>query len=123
MDCPLSSARPQQESPAGAIRRSWPQGGFTSAPYWVYSDPAVYAREQQAIFRGRSWHYLGLEAEVPDAGCYKNTYIGEANVLLTRDQDGTLHAVLNRCAHRGNMICREAFGQADKLQCVYHSWN
>ena len=123
MDCPLSNAPAQQEIPAAAIRRPWPQGGFTSAPYWVYNDPAVYALEQQQIFRGRSWHYLGLEAEVPEAGCYKNTYIGENNVLLTRAEDGTLHAMLNRCAHRGNMVCREAFGKAQKLHCVYHSWN
>lgn len=110
-------------SPSSAPVRPWPAGGFTSAPYWIYSDAAVYAREQQAIFRGRSWHYLGLEVEVPEPGSYKNTYIGEANVLLTRAEDGTLHAMLNRCAHRGNMVCREAFGKAQKLHCVYHSWN
>ena len=120
MDCPLSSAAP--ETPV-AIGRSWPAGGFTSAPYWVYDDPAVYAREQQAIFRGRSWHYLGLEAEVPEPGSYKNTYIGDSNVLLTRAEDGSLNAMLNRCAHRGNMVCREAFGKVQKLHCVYHSWN
>mgnify|MGYP000025183048 CR=1 FL=1 len=45
---------------------------------------------------------LGLEAEVPEPGCYKTTYIGEQSVLLTRAEDGTLHAMLNRCAHRGN---------------------
>jgi phenylpropionate dioxygenase-like ring-hydroxylating dioxygenase large terminal subunit len=123
MQCPSPLVPAQQEIPAAAITRRWPAGGFTSAPYWVYGDPAVYAREQQAIFRGASWHYLGLEAEVPEPGAYKNTYIGEANVLLTRAEDGTLHAMLNRCAHRGNMVCRDAFGKAEKLHCVYHSWN
>jgi phenylpropionate dioxygenase-like ring-hydroxylating dioxygenase large terminal subunit len=122
MDCPATSSAPHEPATA-TVLRPWPAGGFTSAPYWIYSDPAVYAREQEAIFRGASWHYLGLEAEVPEAGSYKNTYIGEANVLLTRAEDGTLHAMLNRCAHRGNMVCREAFGRAQKLHCVYHSWN
>jgi phenylpropionate dioxygenase-like ring-hydroxylating dioxygenase large terminal subunit len=123
MDCPHASATPAPELAAPVPARPWPAGGFTSAPYWVYTDPAVYAREQQAIFRGRCWHYLGLEAEVPEPGSYKNTYIGEANVLLTRAEDGTLHAMLNRCAHRGNMVCREAFGKTQKLHCVYHAWN
>ena len=50
---------------------------------------------------------------MPEPGSYKTTYIGEANVLLTRAEDGTLHAMLNRCAHRGNMVCREAFGKAE----------
>src|SRR6059058_6644605 len=121
MECP-SSPGAVQEIPAAAVRRPWPAGGFTSAPYWVYNDPAVYAREQQQIFRGRSWHYLGLEAEVPEPGSYKATYIGEANVLLTRAEDGSLHVMLNRCAHRGNMVMREAFGKSQKLNCVYHSW-
>ncbi|MDB5900334.1 MAG: subunit alpha of terephthalate 1,2-dioxygenase, terminal oxygenase component [Ramlibacter sp.] len=113
---------PVQDSPAPG-HRAWPAGGFTSAPYWAYSDPAVYAREMEAIFRGKSWHYLGLEAEVPEPGSYKTTYIGQDNVLLTRAEDGSLNAMLNRCAHRGNMVCREAFGKAQKLHCVYHSWN
>ena len=109
--------------PALAARRTWPAEGFTRAPYWAYSDPEIYAREQETIFRGKSWHYLGLEAEVPDAGCFKNTYIGELPVLLTRAEDGSLNAMLNRCAHRGNMVCREAFGKSRQLYCVYHAWN
>ena len=125
MNCPNPSAVQQApvSFPALSARRQWPAEGFTRAPYWVYSDREVYAREQETIFRGRSWHYLGLEAEVPDAGCYKTTYIGDASVLLVRAEDGSLNAMLNRCAHRGNMVCREAFGQAAKLNCVYHAWN
>jgi phenylpropionate dioxygenase-like ring-hydroxylating dioxygenase large terminal subunit len=121
MDSLQSPAAAQASaSPTG---RSWPAGGFTSAPYWVYSDPEIYAREMETIFRGKSWHYLGLEAEVPEPGSYKTTYIGSENVLLTRAEDGSLHAMLNRCAHRGNMVCRDAFGKTQKLHCVYHSWN
>lgn len=111
--CSLSASPP----------RSWPSEGYTRAPYWAYRDPDIYAREQARIFRGKSWHYLGLEAEVPEPGCYKTTYIGEASVLLTRAEDGSLHAMLNRCAHRGNMVMREAFGKARKLYCVYHAWS
>jgi phenylpropionate dioxygenase-like ring-hydroxylating dioxygenase large terminal subunit len=126
MNCPLSDS-PVQEAPisfpALSARRQWPAEGFTRAPYWAYSDPDVYAREQEVIFRGKSWHYLGLEAEVPDAGSYKTTYIGELSVLLVRAEDGSLNAMLNRCAHRGNMVCRDAFGKSKKLHCVYHAWN
>lgn len=105
------------------VMRPWPAEGFTRAPYWVYSDPAVYAREQEAIFRGAAWHYLGLDCEVPDVGCYKSTFIGELPVIMTRADDGAVHAMLNRCAHRGNLVVREAFGRAEKLSCVYHAWN
>jgi phenylpropionate dioxygenase-like ring-hydroxylating dioxygenase large terminal subunit len=108
---------------APARHRQWPLEGFTRAPYWVYSDPEVYAQEQTRIFRGKTWNYLGLEAEVPQPGDFKTTYIGEQSVLLTRAEDGRLHALVNRCAHRGNMVCREAFGSAKKLHCVYHAWS
>ena len=117
----MNAALPADSAPA--LPRQWPAQGVTRVPYWVYSDPNIHALEQQRIFQGASWHYLGLEAEVPEPGCYKTTYIGEQSVLLTRGEDGSLHAMLNRCAHRGNMVCREAFGQAKKLYCVYHAWS
>jgi hypothetical protein len=51
-----------------AAPRTWPAEGYTRAPYWVYTDPDIYAQEQVNIFRGKAWHYVGLEAEVPDVG-------------------------------------------------------
>ena len=134
MNCPLSDdatpavpaavhAAVPISGPAPALQRRWPDEGYTRAPYWVYSDRDIYAREQAAIFRGASWHYLGLEVEVPEAGSFKSTYVGELPVIMTRDADGAVHAMLNRCAHRGNLVCREAFGRTDKLSCVYHAWN
>ena len=118
--CPESTETQTIQAP---MLRRWPAEGYTRAPYWVYSDAAVYAQEQQCIFQGPAWHYLGLAAEVPEPGNYKTTWIGEQSVLLTRDEQGGLHAMLNRCAHRGNMVCREAFGSAKKLYCVYHAWS
>jgi phenylpropionate dioxygenase-like ring-hydroxylating dioxygenase large terminal subunit len=103
--------------------RVWPEAGYTRAPYWVYTDPDVYVQEQARIFRGPVWNYVGLEAEVPEPGNYKTTFIGDTPVLLTRAQDGRLHAMVNRCAHRGNLVCREPFGSTKRLYCVYHAWS
>jgi phenylpropionate dioxygenase-like ring-hydroxylating dioxygenase large terminal subunit len=86
-------------------------------------DSQTYANEQTHIFRGAHWHYVGLEVEVPNPGDYKTTYIGEQSVVLTRADDHSLNVVVNRCAHRGNMVCREPFGKAKKLYCVYHAWS
>jgi len=101
---------------------AWPAEGGARAPYWSFTDPAIYQLEQERIFRGPVWHYLGVEAEVPEPGCYKTTRVGDAPVILTRDANGTLHAMLNRCAHRGNLVCRDPFGKAEELYCVYHAW-
>ncbi len=103
--------------------RAWPEEGYTRAPFWAYTDPDLYIQEQSRIFRGPLWNYVGLEAEVPEPGNYKTTFIGDTPVVLTRAQDGSLHAMVNRCAHRGNMVCREPFGSAKRLYCVYHAWS
>ncbi len=103
--------------------RVWPDEGYTRAPYWAYTDPDLYIQEQSRIFRGPVWNYVGLEVEVPEPGHYKTTFIGDTPVVLTRAQDGSLHALVNRCAHRGNLVCREPFGSAKRLTCVYHAWS
>lgn len=102
---------------------AWPAEGPSRAPYWVFTDQAIYEREQERIFRGPVWHYIGLEAEVPDPGCYKTTRVGDAPVILTRDADGRIRAMLNRCAHRGNLLVTRPFGKVDALYCVYHAWS
>src|SRR5579871_232788 len=119
----MNAAIPSSHVPSpGASARAWPAEGGARAPYWAFSDPAIYQREQERIFRGPVWHYLGVEAEVPEPGCYKTTRVGDSPVILARDAEGKLHAAVNRCAHRGNLVCREPFGKADELYCVYHAW-
>ena len=44
--------------------RVWPAEGLTRVPYWIYQDESIYAREQERIYRGDAWNFLGLEAEL-----------------------------------------------------------
>ena len=41
---------------------------------------------------------------------------------MTRDRDGILHLLLNRCAHRGNQVCDDAKGNSSTFRCPYHGW-
>src|SRR5262249_43047101 len=77
----------------------WAAGGNSCVPHWVYSDPGVYALEQERIFRGPTWSYVALEAELPNPGDFKTTYVGEAPVVVVRDREGDVGVLLNRCAH------------------------
>ena len=100
----------------------WPQEGFTRVPYRVYQDPAIYALEQERIFRGRTWNYVALTAELPNAGDYKTTFVGDTPVIVSRDAAGEFHVLVNRCAHRGALVCRELRGNSQTHTCVYHQW-
>jgi anthranilate 1,2-dioxygenase large subunit/terephthalate 1,2-dioxygenase oxygenase component alpha subunit len=102
--------------------RVWPAEGVTRVPYWVYQDAEIYAREQERIFRGATWSFLGLEAELPDPGDFKTTFAGEMPVVVTRDSKGELRCFENRCAHRGALLCFADRGNAKEIACVYHNW-
>ena len=49
-------------------RYVWPTEGLTRIPDWVYTDQTIYEREIEKIFHGRTWNYVALECEVPEAG-------------------------------------------------------
>jgi phenylpropionate dioxygenase-like ring-hydroxylating dioxygenase large terminal subunit len=102
--------------------RSWPEEGVTRVPYWAYQDEGVYRLEQERIYRGATWNFLGLEAELPEPGDFKTTFVGEMPVVVTRDATGELRCFENRCAHRGALLCLKKRGNAKEIACVYHNW-
>lgn len=100
----------------------WHEMGTARVPYHVYTDPQIYAREQERIFRGRSWNYVGLAAEIPNPGDFKRTAIGDKPVVVTRDAEGRANVVENRCAHRGVQFCQKPSGHTNEFMCPYHQW-
>ena len=104
------------------MQREWPSQGTTRVPFWVYTDSTLYQREQERIFGGPSWCYVGLAAEIPNRGDFKRSFIGDKPVVLVRDGDGGITVVANRCAHRGLQFCRADFGTAKEFICPYHQW-
>jgi phenylpropionate dioxygenase-like ring-hydroxylating dioxygenase large terminal subunit len=100
----------------------WPEEGVSRVPYYVYSDSDIYAREQARIFRGPAWHFLGLEAQLPDPGSFTLADIGDTPIILLRDAAGGLAAFVNRCAHKGTQLLFEPSGRITRLMCVYHNW-
>jgi anthranilate 1,2-dioxygenase large subunit len=104
------------------LKIDWPRNDYSRVPFRLYHDPSVYALEMERVFRGPVWNYLALEAELPNPGDYRTTWIGDSPVVVTRAQDGTIHAFVNRCAHRGAQIVRRTHGNAAELVCIYHRW-
>src|SRR3989454_337306 len=100
------------------LQRTWPAEGLTRVPYWVYQDADIYQREQERIFRGATWSYLCLEAELPEPQSFLTSFVGDMPVVVARDADGAIHAFENRCAHRGALIAMQARGKRVMIKPV-----
>ena len=105
------------------ISVKWSRKDYSRIPYWLYHDTDVYKEEQELIFRGATWAYLCFEAEIPNPGDYKTTWVGATPILVNRDRSGDIHAMVNRCSHRGAAVCRHALGNTKVHTCIYHRWS
>ena len=86
-----------------------------------YINPEVFEIEMERIF-GRIWLFVGHTSQVPNAGDYITTTIARQPVILSRDRDGKIHVVFNRCTHRGAQVCLENSGNTQRFECPYHAW-
>ena len=108
---------------AAPTQRGWPGADTSRIPFWAYTGDELYRRELERFFYNGHWCYVGLEAEVPNAGDFVRTVIGERSVIMVRDKDGAIHVVENRCAHRGMRFCRARSGNRSDFVCPYHQWS
>jgi len=88
----------------------------------IYSDPAIFELEMERIF-GRAWLFLCHESQIPEPGDFFQAVMGRDNVLVVRQKDRSIKAMLNTCAHRGNAVCRAEEGNAKSFLCTYHGWS
>lgn len=103
---------------------NWPTSeGVARVPYAVFSDEEIYDLEHEKIFKGPVWNYLCLDIEIPEMGDILTSWVGEIPVIVTKDFDGKIHAMVNRCAHKGALVCLKEKDNRKSLTCVYHAWN
>ena len=99
------------------------ESGTSRIPFAAYTDEALHRKELERFFYRKHWCYVGLEAEVPNAGDFKRTAVGERSVVMVRDAQGGINVVENVCAHRGMQFCRERHGNRSEFVCPYHQWS
>ncbi|NKB36465.1 MAG: Rieske 2Fe-2S domain-containing protein [Gammaproteobacteria bacterium] len=86
-----------------------------------YQDPDIYQRELERIFM-KSWLYAGHVSQLPNAGDYFLYELDTESVIIIREDDETINALLNVCRHRGSRVCLESSGNKNLLVCPYHGW-
>jgi len=87
----------------------------------LYYDPAIFDEELEKIWH-RQWVYVGHESEVAKPGDYVTRLLGLQPVIIVRDKEGAIQLLLNRCRHRGNLVCDSGRGNTQEFRCIYHGW-
>lgn len=96
------------------------QDGF-ALPGGVYRDPELYEQEIRRIFL-KSWLYVGHQSQIPERGDYFLFEIAGESVIIARDGDGRINAMMNVCRHRGSRVCDLPAGRESRFVCRYHGW-
>jgi Rieske 2Fe-2S family protein len=86
-----------------------------------YRDPDIYRRDIEEIFL-KSWLYAGHQSEIPGVGDWFLFEFDEESVIIVRNKDDEINALLNVCRHRGSRVCVESSGCSKRLTCRYHGW-
>ena len=87
----------------------------------LYTDPRIFADEMDRIFHA-GWVFVGHDSEIPRAGDYVTRTLGREPVIMVRGKDGGIAVLVNRCMHRGTMLCPADRGSVRTFACPYHGW-
>ena len=87
----------------------------------LYTDADIFAQELEKIWY-TTWVFVGHESEVPEPNDYVRKKLGLQDIIMTRDRDDQVHLLVNRCAHRANLVCDDAHGNSSSFRCPYHGW-
>ncbi|MDX2424690.1 MAG: SRPBCC family protein [Cycloclasticus sp.] len=88
----------------------------------IFWDQDIYQEELKQVFN-RCWLFLGHDSQIPEAGDFLRTFMGEDDVIVVRGEDLQVRAFLNACSHRGNKVCHAEWGKTKSFTCSYHGWS
>ncbi|MEM7322089.1 MAG: aromatic ring-hydroxylating dioxygenase subunit alpha [Actinomycetota bacterium] len=96
-------------------------GGLRKNPVDVYTDADLAVREWNEFFTKRP-QLVGLSGDLPEPGSFLTTDDLGLPVIATRAADGSFHAFVNACRHRGAVLVEEERGKTRRLVCQFHAW-
>jgi len=88
----------------------------------MYTDESIFEEEMERIFKN-TWVWVAHASDLPTGNTFKTSYVGRERVIVTRDKQGKIHTLLNRCRHRAATICEKRKGKASVFVCPYHGWS
>lgn len=97
------------------------QAGIFRCRRDIFTHAGLFELEMKHIFEN-NWVYLAHESQIPNSNDYYTTWMGRQPIVITRDKNGELNAVINACAHKGAMLCRRKHGNKGSFTCPFHGW-
>mgnify|MGYP003518001415 FL=1 len=85
----------------------------------VFTDQSMFELEMKYIFEG-NWVYLAHESQIPNNNDFYTTHIGRQPIIIARNRQGELNAMINACSHRGAQLCRHKKGNKATYTCPFH---
>jgi len=92
-------------------------------PASAYADPDRFELEQRRLFRSGPV-FFGLSADLTKPGSYRAMRVDGIPLVVVRQTDNSLVALVNMCRHRGAPLV-EPYSTGDNLKafsCPYHAW-
>jgi len=86
-----------------------------------YTSPARLEAERRVLFRAMPLA-VGRASDVAEPGSFFTHDAAAVPLLVTRDREGRVRAMLNVCRHRGTRLVDEPRGKAKAFVCRYHAW-
>jgi phenylpropionate dioxygenase-like ring-hydroxylating dioxygenase large terminal subunit len=86
-----------------------------------YTDPTYLAREHKKVFKTHPM-VVAHSSELPDPGSFVTVEHAGTPLLLVRQDDGRVRALVNICRHRGAQVEIRAAGRRKMFNCPYHKW-
>jgi nitrite reductase/ring-hydroxylating ferredoxin subunit len=87
----------------------------------LFSSDDVFAAERERIF-ALPWVAADHASRIVESERFFRFDMPGRSILVTRGQDGGLHALRNLCLHAGYAICDAEEGSGERLICPYHGW-
>ena len=87
----------------------------------MFTEPELFDLEMELIFE-KNWIYACHESEIANNHDFMTMRAGRQPLIITRDGEGRLNALINACQHRGTTLTRVGKGNQSTFTCPFHAW-
>ncbi|MEX3821240.1 anthranilate 1,2-dioxygenase large subunit, partial [Paraburkholderia sp. BR14262] len=87
----------------------------------MFTEHQLFDLEMELIFE-KNWIYACHESEISQPHDFVTIRAGRQPMIISRDGNGQLNAMINACQHRGATLTRMGKGNQSTFTCPFHAW-